>query len=164
MTLHSSAADSRQTTLFARVPPKIRGRVISLGEEYWRSHCVDDRLPARADIDPLVIPLLLPQIILLDVERDPWNFRFRLIGTNIVHHLSKDWTGTWMSEIGHMAPPSTIFSACVQVASSGEPLRSDTPYTGPNQNYVCAEDIILPLAADGETPNMLLVFVEHHSR
>lgn len=63
-----------------------------------------------------------------------------------------------------MAPPSTIFSACVHVASSCDSLRSDTPYTGPNQNYLSAEDIILPLAADGETPNMLLVFVEHHSR
>jgi hypothetical protein len=90
MTLHSSAADPRQTTLFARAPPKIRGRVISLGKEYWRSLYVDVRLSARADIDPLDIPLLLPQIILIDVDRDVWNFRFRLIGTAIFHHLSKD--------------------------------------------------------------------------
>lgn len=146
------------------VPASIRNRVIELGEAYWISKSQNDRLPGRADVDPLDIPALLPQVILLDVKRDPWNFRFRLIGTNVVHHLANDLTGAWMSEIEHMAPPSRIFSSCVEVASSGEPSRSDTPYVGPHRNYVRAEDIILPLASDGATPDMLLVFVEHLPR
>jgi hypothetical protein len=63
-----------------------------------------------------------------------------------------------------MAPPSRIFNACVEAASSGKPLRSQTPYVGPHQNFITAEDIILPLADDGQTVYMLLVFVEHFSR
>lgn len=148
----------------ADVPPSIRNRVLELGEEYWTSKSTPDRLPGRADIDPLDIPSLLPQVVLLDVRRDPWDFRFRLIGTNVVYHLAKDLTGSWMTEVGHMAPPSRIYDSCVEVASSGKPKRSDTPYVGPHQNYVRAEDIILPLASDGETPDMLLVFVEHFTK
>jgi hypothetical protein len=53
------------------------------------------------------------------------------------------------------------FCSCVEVATSGELSRSETPYVGPHQNYVRAEDIILPLARDGVTPDMLLVFIEH---
>lgn len=150
-----------RSTVHTNVPASIRNRVIELGESYWLSKKKQETLPGRADIDPLDIPTLLPQVVLLDVRRDPWDFRFRLIGTNIVHHLANDWTGTWMSEIEHMAPPSRIFTSCVEVAETGEPLRSETPYVGPHQNYVRAEDIILPLAADGTTPDMLLVFVEH---
>jgi len=160
----SSKTEPRKIGLSTNVPPTIRNRVIELGESYWASKCSDGRLPARSDIDPLDIPSLLPQVILLDVRNDSWDFRFRLIGTNVVHHLSHDLTGKWMSEIDHMAPPSRIFNSCVEVASSGKPLRSDTPYVGPHQNYVRAEDIILPLASDGATPDMLLVFVEHFSK
>lgn len=163
MSVNTNAA-IRKTALTGNMPPAVLGRVIALGEEYWASKITDSRLPGRADIDPLDIPALLSQVILLDVQRDPWNFRFRLIGTNVVHHLTDDWTGKWMSTIDHMAPPSRIFNSCVEVATSGKPLRSDTPYVGPHQNYVRAEDIILPLASDGETPDMLLVFVEHFSK
>tara|TARA_R110002110_G_scaffold260260_3_gene476000 strand:+ start:26239 stop:26733 length:495 start_codon:yes stop_codon:yes gene_type:complete len=160
MTLQSNPPP-RKSTLSANVPQSIRNRVIELGEAYWNSKNQSDKIPARADIDPLDIPVLLPQVILLDVRRDPWDFRFRLIGTNVVHHLANDWTGTWMSEIEHMAPPSRIYNSCVDVAATGKPLRSDTPYVGPHRNYVRAEDIILPLASDGATPDMLLVFIEH---
>jgi hypothetical protein len=107
---------------------------------------------------------LLPQILLIDVSRDPWDFRFRLIGTNVVYHLSQDWTGSSFSEIEHMAAPSRIFGACVEVANSGEPLRSQTPYVGPHANFVTADDIILPLATDGKTVDKLLVFVEHFAK
>ena len=124
----------------------------------------NDRLPSRADIEPLDIPDLLPQVVLLDVVRDPWNFRFRLIGTNVVYHLNKDWTGSWFTEIGHMTPPSKIFTNCVEVSSTGTPLRSKTSYVGPHAQFVTAEDIILPLADDGETPDKLLMFVEHFPR
>ena len=63
--------------------------------EYWRSKCVDGRLPERHDIDPLEIPELLPGIILMDVARDGQRLRFRirLAGTMVcsVHH--RDITG-----------------------------------------------------------------------
>lgn len=160
MTLQSPTP-LRKSTLSASVPQSIRNRVLGLGEAYWQSKVQGDRLPARADIDPLDIPALLPQVILLDVQPDPWDFRFRLIGTNVVHHLTTDLTGSWMSAIKQMAPQSRIFDSCLEVAKSGKPSRSDTPYIGPHRNYVRAEDIILPLASDGSTPDMLLVFVEH---
>lgn len=161
--MNSSAIPSR-SSLRAQVSDEVRGRVLELGQDYWQSRIRDGRLPARRDIDPLDIPLLLPQIILLDVARDPWDFRFRLIGTNVVYHLSEDWTGRWFSQIGHMAAPSRIFNNCVEVATRGHAFRSQTPYVGPHANYVSAEDVILPLADDGVNVDKLLVFVEHFSR
>ena len=153
-----------RSSLRSGVADRVRGRVLDVGLDYWKSKSREDRLPARRDIEPLDIPDLLPQVILLDVVRDAWNFRFRLIGTNVVYHLNRDWTGSWFSEIGHMAPPSRIFTNCVEVASSGEPLRSQTPYVGPHANFVTADDLILPLADDGIQVDKLLVFVEHFQR
>lgn len=151
-------------SLRAEVIGGVRGRVLDLGLAYWESKIVDGRIPARRDIEPLDIPELLPQIILLDVVQDPWNFRFRLIGTNVVYHLAQDWTGSWFSDIGHMAPPSHIFTACVEVASSAKPLRNQTPYVGPHSAFVSSDDVILPLSEDGKTVDKLLVFVEYFSK
>lgn len=63
-----------------------------------------------------------------------------------------------------MAPPSRIFTACVNVASSAKPLRNQTPYVGPHANFISSDDLILPLSEDGETVNKLLVFVEYFPR
>ena len=163
--MHQQTGARRLSGAFrADVASDIRGHVIELGLAYWTSKMTEGRLPARRDIEPLDIPELLPQILLLYVSRDPWDFRFRLIGTNVVYHLSQDWTGSSFSEIEHMAAPSRIFSAYVEVSNSGEPLRSQTLYVGPHVNYVTAENIILPLADDGETVDKLLVFVEHFAK
>src|SRR5215831_13779062 len=48
--------------------------------QYWRCRCVEGRLPARADIDPVALPYILANIFLLDVRRDEEprrRFRFR---------------------------------------------------------------------------------------
>ena len=150
-----------RSTLRAEVIGEIRGHVLDLGLAYWESKVIDGRIPSRSDIDPLDIPELLPQIILLDVSQTPWDFRFRLIGTNVVYHLTEDWTGSWFSKIGHMAAPSNIFTACVDVASSLQPLRNQTPYVGPHANFISSDDVILPLSDDGKTVDKLLVFVEY---
>lgn len=63
-----------------------------------------------------------------------------------------------------MAGHSRIFNSCMDVATSGKALPSQTPYVGPHAKFVTAEDIILPLASDGETVDKLLVFVEHFVR
>ena len=139
--------------------------IVKDGYAYWRSKLKDGALPARADIDPAEIPRLLPNIILLDVQREPdWDFRYRLIGTRVVEHLFRDYTGMWFSEIDHQRPPSTLWSNCRQVAESAAPMLANTEYIGPHQGFRRAEDVLLPLADDGRTVDTLLVFVAYLPR
>ncbi|WP_350057739.1 PAS domain-containing protein [Nisaea sp.] len=51
---------------------------------YWMAIHPGDRIPARADFDPLAVPKTLPNLVLTDVEREPYRFRVRLMGTGIV--------------------------------------------------------------------------------
>ncbi|MDJ0945490.1 MAG: PAS domain-containing protein [Kiloniellales bacterium] len=124
---------------------------------YWDRIRAGRAMPARADLDPSDIRTILPCVFLLDVARDPLDFRYRLIGTKMASHLNRDLTGTWMSEIPHQRPPSRIWSACARVVETRTPLSSDTPYVGKHHEYKKTEDLILPLSADGETVNMLFV-------
>lgn len=131
------------------------------GYDYWRAKITGDRLPSRADIEPTEIPALLPHVVLLDVSDDPRDFRYRLIGTMVARHLSRDRTGTWMSEIDHQKAPSTIWENCSKAVDHRRPIVSNIPYVGPLKDILEAEDVILPLVDAADRVNMLLVFVDY---
>jgi hypothetical protein len=69
--------------------------------EYWRAKAgAEGAVPRRGDIDPTELPDLLPNLMLLDVERDPLRFRYRLVGTRVVDFSYRDFTGTYLDEAG----------------------------------------------------------------
>lgn len=140
--------------------PIFQNSIVQDGYSYWRSKTTEGRLPSRADIDPIDIPRLMQHVILADVQREPgFDFRYRLIGTNVAEHLFKDYTGSWFSEIDHQKAPSQVWQNCKHVAETGEAFLARPPYVGPHQGYRITEDIILPLAEDGITVDTLLVFI-----
>jgi hypothetical protein len=60
---------------------RVRSTAIHGFDAYWRTKARGRRMPARADIDPAEIKPLLPDIVLLNVEWDPFRCRVRLRGT-----------------------------------------------------------------------------------
>ena len=61
--------------------------------EIWKSEVRDGRLPSRRDIDPVKMPHLLKNIMLVDVIPPKPHFRYRLVGTGEVRHRGFDPTG-----------------------------------------------------------------------
>lgn len=53
----------------------------------------------RADFDPVDVPRLLPHVWLFDVLREPLDFRYRVVGTNIVAAMKLDPTGRTLSAV-----------------------------------------------------------------
>jgi hypothetical protein len=137
----------------------VQSEVVKRGYAYWLSRC-GPRLPARARIDPADIPALLPHVVLHGVRREPLDFLYRLIGTEVRRHMSEDRTGQWMSAIPAQQPPSRIWDNLAAIAATGRPVLNDTPYAGPHRDFVRMESVQLPLAADGVRVDMILVFVD----
>ena len=129
------------------------------GFNYWTEKRGDRCMPSRCDIDPSEILKILPHVFLLDVRSEPLDFRYRLIGTKMDEHMMGTYTGLWMSEIPHQAPPSRIFSSCKRVVTERAPLSSDTPYVGKHKEFLTTEDLIMPLSDDDDQVNMLFVTV-----
>lgn len=64
----------------------------------WLAKCAPDKLPGRADFDPVELPPeLLPWITIFDVEGE--RLRVRLVGTGIVEALGMDATGRYVDEL-----------------------------------------------------------------
>lgn len=60
---------------------------------YWSERCVGETLPGRRDIDPIEMNFILGRIVMVDVLRDPLNFRYRMAGTRVTRDLGFDPTG-----------------------------------------------------------------------
>lgn len=142
----------------------LRSKINRQALDYWIKIRGTRPMPSRADLDPLDIRKLLPNVLLIDVAHNPLDFRYRLIGTKIVSQLNNDHTGKWMSEIPHQKPPSKIWSSCETVVTEKIPMTTEVPYEGRNKDFSVSEDIVMPLSGDGVTVNMLFVVVDFFSR
>lgn len=71
---------------------------------YWLSKCQGDRLPRREDIDPADIKSLLPSLIVVRLEAEPFRVFYRLYGTQVAA-IDDDLTGRYLDELPEGDPP-----------------------------------------------------------
>ncbi len=117
-------------------------------------------MPARADIDPLDFPALLPWVMLIDVAHDPVDFSFRLIGTGIVERIERDYTGMRFAELPHMERDTPIWKQFDSVRVGREPMIGEVPYVGRHHEVRTVKDIKLPLSDGGSRVAMIMSVVE----
>jgi hypothetical protein len=123
--------------------------------DYWRARVVDGRLPSRKDIDPLDLPALMGSLILVDIERDPPRFRYRLIGTKVTNRVGIEMAGRYVDEHPDPNFRPIVLGIYTQVATTREPMayRRDELIDGRVRDYGV---LVLPLAGDGVTVDMIM--------
>jgi hypothetical protein len=126
---------------------------------YWRRiRPAPDRLPGRQHFDPVDVPQALASVWLLDVHREPFRLRYRLMGTNVVTTLGEDLTGRWMDE----ARPKVLtvpgyFDRYRFMTDTGRATwRHGPAQMAHDPHWHALENVMMPLAADGRTVDMLL--------
>lgn len=125
--------------------------------EYWLGKCAAGAPPPSRSLDPLEVPRLLPHLLLKDVRRDPWNFRYRVVGTLVREHSRRDWTGKWMTELEGQGPGSVLFRVTRWVAEEAKPAIYRPPYVGPHREFKHCEAALMPwVDANGETDRVLV--------
>lgn len=136
--------------------------LVIAGFHYWDSRRRGKKMPARADIDPLIdIPTLAPNIMLFDVRHDPLDFRWRLLGTRVRQNFWKDYTGQWFSEDStYQNRESAVWRSLEMVESNGQPVLLRPIYVGPHDEFLYVENILLPLGLDREGWGMQMIFID----
>src|SRR3954469_8028792 len=127
--------------------------------DYWLSKAPDGRLPGRQHIDPLEMRRFLPYILLLDVVREQgrYRFRYRLIGTHVVELHGFSRIGEYVDDYALAAHYKNTFYPEMSIVTE----RHQPPFairkTPVNQeNFTGYHRLKLPLAADGETVDMII--------
>lgn len=134
--------------------------LLELGLDYWDSKRVGRRMPSRRDIEPTEILELLPYVVLIDVERAPLDFRYRLVGTAVATRFGHDHTGARFSTLPQQAEGTTVWKTASRLLEEKRPIVSHTPFVGVShwiQNY---RDISMPLSEDNDTVNMIFAVLQ----
>lgn len=122
---------------------------------YWDEKRGDRPMPARADIDPADIGPLLSYITLMDIVDG--RYRYRVMGSRAVEDLGHDYTGTFVGAHSGRAYATALIELVERVCTSRQPLFVSGRYKVKERVGRLTSRLFLPLSADGETVNMVLI-------
>jgi hypothetical protein len=126
--------------------------------DYWRYIHPASGLPGRQHLDPLDIPDLLPHIRLIDVVGDPPRFRVRLCGDRIRAYFGSPQQDRFFDEMFPSFTSRASYVAFMNAIVTGEPSwDAGACDLNPAKVFMPMERIVLPLAADGRTIDMLIM-------
>jgi hypothetical protein len=132
--------------------PKIRALT-----DYWLRIRPAAGLPGRRHFDPVDIPDLLANIFLIDVAPGAADFIYRLVGSRVVEFFGADFTGKSFQSAFIRPNAAHAYRDLRETVRLRQPRwrRGKTAFV-PSREYTEIERVYLPLAADGETVDMVL--------
>lgn len=144
--------------LAGRDPPVVHARFTEM-LDYLERVAPDGRLPGRQHIDPCDLRKVLTLVNLIDVERigGDMRFRYRLMGAMQTLNAGRDITGMLVEEA--IAPPlaARIVANMTRAVETRTAVYDAFPMPHPDREFIDSQRMYYPLAADGDTIDMLLI-------
>jgi hypothetical protein len=123
---------------------------------YWASRRAGAKLPGRRDLDPAAMKRLLPTISLIDVQREPLEFRVRLAGTALYDVYGREITGRRIGEIYNNAAADYWRRELAEVVRQRKPTVGVHNLAWRGASHLSILWLRLPLAANGTDVDMIL--------
>jgi hypothetical protein len=126
--------------------------------DYWQTIHPASGLPGRQHFDPGAVIELLPNLVLVEVHREPLRFRYRLVGSRVDAVNRRGLSGKWLDEAYADQPAGkAILDEYARVAETGLPTwrRGETRIL-PDPDCRIIEVLRLPLASNATTVDMVL--------
>lgn len=117
--------------------------------------------PARAAFDPGELRAILPRLLLIDVVREPLDFRYRLAGTLTYELHGQELTG---KSITALQPPefaATLWDDLRELIETGQPQLVLLEFTNQAGYHRAYHVLRLPLSADGKTIDIIMILVDY---
>jgi hypothetical protein len=67
--------------------------------DWWSANADAVGIPDRGAFDIVEHRLLMPNLMISEVETEPFRIRYRLVGTRVVANLGVDFTGRYLDEL-----------------------------------------------------------------
>lgn len=139
------------------LPGYPQSRLLNQAHAYWLACRTDAEMPSWGDFNTSAFDLFRIRSILLEVQREPLDFRYAEMGDWIRTICNGDHTGMMVSELPHQRPPSKVWDHFAAAVDARAPVKGVLPYVGRYREISSIYQIVLPLADDGETVDRLLV-------
>lgn len=123
---------------------------------YWQTMRGDRRIPSRSAFDPVQVPRMLPNLILLDVEPDTGRLVVRVLGTRVATVYGKDYTGRYLDEVYFGDNTTSVLEDYGTCAREGIPVLGERNFRNVRDVVYRMERLILPFSDDGRVVNKLI--------
>ncbi|MFC3677028.1 PAS domain-containing protein [Ferrovibrio xuzhouensis] len=125
--------------------------------DLWNRKRGSQRIPARADFDPLELKMILPRLMLIEVVDDPPDFRYRLAGTASRELTGLDWTGHSVLDLVPRQHGLLLWNCLCDMQQDLQPQYVSLSVISRLGEPLRYRVLRLPLGCDGETMDRVLV-------
>ena len=129
--------------------------------DWWCSRGGPSIVPDRSAVDPLELKALLPNILVAEVEHDPFRVRYRLQGTKVTELTGIDITGHYLDELLSVEPDQPWQEHYLTVYRSRRPLFGSTTVPRSAGGTVDYEFGIFPLRRGGDLVEQFIALEEY---
>lgn len=123
---------------------------------YWASRREGSLLPARGSIHPAHFKRHLPTISLIDVAREPRDYRLRLAGTGLYSVYGREITGQRLEEVYNSASATYWRTELDKVVDQKRPGVGVHNFAWRGDGHLSILWLRLPLATNGRDVDMIL--------
>lgn len=123
---------------------------------YWAGLRSGPRLPGRGDIKPEDFKRLLPTVSLIDVRRDPLDFRLRLAGTGLYSVYGREITGRGLDDVYNSAAAEYWRVELGKIVEERRPAVGVHSLSWRGASHMSILWLRLPLATNGVDVDMIL--------
>ncbi|MDY0881950.1 PAS domain-containing protein [Dongia soli] len=148
------------------IPPSkaitdIRAAPIQQMHLYWLGKSGEQQMPSRAQIAPEDITKLLPYLILVDLEAEPFRIYYRLVGTAVQQRNNRNATGHYLDELSY--PTAAEITATYRwVHDQHQPYFGRANLASRIGHPIIFEYGIWPLSDDGRQVNKCVAMEVYH--
>jgi hypothetical protein len=126
---------------------------------YWHARA-GGKMPSRSMIDPVDVSDLLPNILMMDVLRDPLRFRFRLVGTRVVQYTGFDFTGRCLQDLVFQG--RDFLEQCYdRIMAEKQPIFGHYSWLVRSRHFGQCEFGLFPLSDDGVTMDRAIAIEDY---
>ena len=113
-------------------------------------------MPGRGDIKPEDFKRLLPTVSLIDVRRDPMDFRLRLAGTGLYSVYGREITGRGLDDVYNSAAADYWRVELGKIVEERRPAVGVHSLSWRGASHMSILWLRLPLATNGVDVDMIL--------
>lgn len=151
--------------LFAATADSVAAQNPRLGRlhDYWNGKRAGRKMPSRADIDAVEMKEWLGNLLLAEFFGDVEHYKIRIDGTNLITHGGFDRTGKGSETLTSDEERRLIIAQYGPVLDQGLPAYFETQFTNSEGRFLREQKLLLPLAEDGATANMVLAGIYYQN-
>ncbi len=133
-------------------PPMLRSSRCASLLQHWNSLRQSRSFPSWCDIDPVAIKPVLPHLMIVGIEYNPFRAFYRLVGTEIVRFAKFDFTGRYADALSFQDDAEEDWTRFYrEVVDARRPGGGMLYWIAGGTLRRWIEFVICPLSSDGVT-------------